>query len=112
VPEARRALACWCDEIGVDLDPAYDALVLASELATSGVLQAGCREISMRAWVEDESLCLEVETTGAGTSSVGGDPYVDPLDSVGRKVVEDLSEKTNVSWDGPRRLVHCQISLA
>jgi len=65
LPHARAVLRKWLDARGIPQSVTTDALLIASELVTNGVVHDGAGLITMRAEATEDNLRLEVVTTDA-----------------------------------------------
>lgn len=111
---ARRALACWLEILpGVDVDGIDDLLIVCSELTTNAVRHSAdvSGSVAVRAFVDGDSVVLEVEDTGAGFTWPVAHGIEDVLvaDENGRGlfIVEALTDRLEVVTDGGRTVVRC-----
>ena len=114
VTRVRHALARWLEAARVHGERAYDALLVATELVTNGVLHDGGDHVTFRAWRGRDSVSIEVHTV----DSAGPPPaYLrrvdDPLEGGrGMILVEALTDEHAIHVAGAERTVSCRLSLA
>lgn len=114
IPMVREHLEQWLRIEGIDPEVAYDALVVASELATNGVLHDGGGQIRLQARRIGHELLLKVHSIDLTDGSVfRRHREIDEWTSHGRgmTLVAELTEEHSVEVDGDRRTVACRISL-
>jgi len=113
--EVRHALAAWLGPVAVNTRPGQDALLVATELVTNGVVHDGGDEITVRADKIGGAVQIEVVTT---PRRPGTPPYPRPnfdADEVGRgmALVAAVCQDVQVHNDGDgRRVVNCSVKLA
>lgn len=99
VPLARHLFSDWLEHQPVDESERSDLLLVASELCSNAVRHAsgGPGAVELRAWVEGDSLVVEVEDDGEGfeLDHYHDDELPDPAASQGRGlyVVDALSDE-------------------
>ena len=109
VPLARHALADWLQ----DLTPAptTDDVVLAcSELCTNAVRHTGDEGFTVRAWMDDNRVVIEVENAGDFAGAPGRRPTLSSADfesGRGLFLVEALTDSLEVDQRDGRTVVRC-----
>lgn len=101
LPEARRAVRTWLEQSSVGPGALHDELVLAgTELCTEAIEEGGPGPVVLRAWVDEESVVLEVERprpaaqTLRSVRSLWQDEAKDVREGILRAVCDDLSRST------------------
>ncbi|HWD07749.1 MAG TPA: ATP-binding protein [Actinomycetota bacterium] len=110
LPAARHTLRDWLYGIGFTGKAAEDAILVASELISNGVLHDGGGEIVLRAELEPGQLCLEVVTIDhpPGARPPWLELLRDPLEGgLGLQIVEALTCHLAIDTDGASRRVSC-----
>jgi len=107
VPSTRRALRTWLEQRDTDADVTYDALVVATELTTNGVLHDGGDDVTLHAEIEDRTLLLAVNTVDLpGPTPPSLRAVQDPFESGrGIPLVKGLTDDFGIEIDGPKRRV-------
>jgi anti-sigma regulatory factor (Ser/Thr protein kinase) len=114
IPETRRALRRWLEQLDTDAEIAYDALLVATELATNGVLHDGGGDVTVHAEFEDRSLLLAVDTVDLpGPPPPSLRAVRDPFESGrGIPLLKGLTDDFGMEIDGQNRHVWCRIRVS
>lgn len=110
LPAARHTLRDWLCGAGFTGRAAEDAILVASELISNGVLHDGGGAIVLRAELEPGQLCLEVVTVDhpPGDRPPWLELLRDPLEGgLGLHIVEALTSHLAIDTDGASRRVSC-----
>lgn len=116
LPVARRALREWLlADTTRQPEAVQELLLVATELCTNAVRNAGSGMVTLRAWEEGEFVLVEVE----GLDRVHETPAVvrsldEPLEEGGRGmlIVQSLCDDVSIVVRGRNRFVRCRKQVA
>ena len=110
IASARRSVRAWLDGIDADAFVAEELIVVTSEMCAHAVARAGHGEVTVRGWIDDDAIVLEVEGL-AGDRSVRplAPPLPDPLadGAPGQVVVRRMCDRFELIGDGGRERTRC-----
>src|SRR4030081_646280 len=109
VPHAGAVLRKWLDARGTPQSVTADALLIASELVTNGVVHDGAGPITMRAEAIEDNVRLEVVTidVAAGKTSERFREAVEG--GHGLRIVKALTRDFAIHQEGRVRTVSCSL---
>jgi anti-sigma regulatory factor (Ser/Thr protein kinase) len=114
LPGARGAIRGWLDGLSVAPEVAGDAILVASELITNGVLHDGGGLITVRAAFGPGRINLEVHTMDHGDDQqpVWLQNLRDPFEGgFGMRIITALSSDFTVHSGEGRRTVWCSLPV-
>jgi len=109
LPRARAALRAWLQAHRVPEEVATDALLVATELVTNGIVHGG-GAITVRAEATDDDVLLEVVTLDLAADE---HPWLDVRTGIdggrGLRIVRALTRNLAIRCEGPVRTVSCSL---
>ena len=107
----RHAFRDWLEAGRIAPEAVFDAVVIASELITNGVLHDGGDDLTLRAQREGPILRLEVTSyAGPPEHRYSRDPLEPAEGGRGLLLVAHLAEHSVVT-QGPRRVDRCELPV-
>lgn len=111
LPVARKVLREWLERVPRNADAVQELLIVTTELCTNAVRHAAAGLVTLRAWEEDDTVVVEIESPDSLTeTSTVVRNLDDPLPEGGRGmlIVERLCDDVSIVVRGRQRLVRCR----